>query len=83
MIVKQIIHHVKVNQLASARQHGFTAGKSVTTNLLEVMNIWTEAIMHNIPVDVLYLDYTRKPSIAFHRNIYYFNSAALAFKVKL
>ena len=69
MIVKQIIHHVKVNQLASARQHGFTAGKSVTTNLLEVMNIWTEAIMHNIPVDVLYLDYQKAFDCVPHKRL--------------
>ena len=59
IIVKQIIKHIKENQLASQRQHGFTKGRSVTTNLLEVMNIWTEALMHNIPIDVLYLDYQK------------------------
>ena len=57
IIVKQIIHHIKANQLATLRQHGFTVGKSITTILLEVLNIWTKAIMNNIPVDVLYLDY--------------------------
>ena len=59
LIVKIIIQHIKDNELASLRQHGFTVGKSVTTNLLEVMNIWTEALMHNIPIDVLYLDYQK------------------------
>ena len=59
IIVRQIIEHIKDNQLGSLRQHGFTSGKSTTTNLLEVMNIWTEALMHNIPVDVLYLDYRK------------------------
>ena len=43
----------------SKQQHGFTTGKSVTTNLLEALNIWTEALSHNIPVDVLYLDYRK------------------------
>ena len=69
MIVKQIIKHINVNQLATARQHGFTAGKSVTTNLLEVMNIWTEAIMHNIPVDVLYLDYQKAFNCVPHKRL--------------
>ena len=59
MVVKIIIQHIKENELASLRQHGFTKGKSVTTNLLEVMNIWSEALMHNIPIDVLYLDYQK------------------------
>ena len=59
IIVKQIINHIKSSNLDSKRQHGFTKGKSVTTNLLEMMNIWSEALMHNIPVDVLYLDYQK------------------------
>ena len=56
LIVLIIIKHIKENEFASQRQHGFTKGKSVTTNLLEVMNIWSEVLMHGIPVDVLYLD---------------------------
>ena len=59
LIVAQIIKHVKANQHMSKQQHGFTTGKSVTTNLLEALNIWTEALSHNIPVDVLYLDYRK------------------------
>ena len=69
IIVKQIIHHIKANQLATLRQHGFTVGKSVTTNLLEVVNIWTEAIMHNIPVDVLYLDYQKAFDCVPHKRL--------------
>ena len=59
LIILIIIKHIKENEFASQRQHGFTKGKSVTTNLLEVMNIWSEALMHGIPVDVLYLDYQK------------------------
>ena len=59
LIVKMIIVHIKENELATLRQHGFTVGKSTTTNLLEVLNIWTEALMHGIPVDVLFLDFSK------------------------
>ena len=59
LTVKMIIEHIKANQLVNQRQHGFTKGRSTTTNLLEVMNIWSEALMHGIPVDVLYLDYQK------------------------
>ena len=69
IIVKQIIKHITVNELATSRQHGFTIGKSVTTNLLEVMNIWTEAIMHNIPVDILYLDYQKAFDCVPHKRL--------------
>ena len=54
-----MINHLKANNLQSKQQHGFTPGKSITTNLIECLNVWSEALMHNIPVDVLYLDYAK------------------------
>lgn len=41
------------------QQHGFTSGKSTTTNLLEAMEIWTEAMNHNLPADVIFMDYAK------------------------
>ena len=38
------------------RQHGFTKRRSTVTNLLEALNVWTEALSHHLPVDVIYLD---------------------------
>lgn len=31
----------------------------MVTNLLEALNIWSEALMHGIPVDMIYLDYAK------------------------
>ena len=59
IIVIHILSHLKENCLRCCQQHGFTPGKSVTTNLLEAMNVWTEALMHNIPIDILYMDYAK------------------------
>ena len=59
LIVEDIINHIKANQLNCKEQHGFTAHKSTTTNLLEALNVITEAQMHGIPVDVLFLDYQK------------------------
>ena len=59
IIITHIIKHLKANDLSCKQQHGFQAGNSVTTNLLEAMNVWTEALMHNIPIDILYLDYAK------------------------
>ena len=59
IIVKHIIAHLKANNLQSKQQHDFTPEKSITTNLIECLNVWSEALMHNIPVDVLYLDYAK------------------------
>ena len=59
IVTPQIIKHVISNKLASTQQHGFTKGKSTTTNLLEALNIWSEAMMHDIPIDILFLDYAK------------------------
>ena len=59
IIVIHILKHLKDNELRCKQQHGFTPGKSVTTNLIEAMNVWTEALMHNIPIDILYMDYAK------------------------
>ena len=59
VIVQQLVEHIKMNHLDCEQQHGFTTGKSVNTNILEALDIWSEALMHNIPVDVIYLDYAK------------------------
>ena len=59
IVVEQLLQHVKANSLQTKDQHGFVPGKSITTNLLEVLNKWTEALMHDIPVDILFLDYSK------------------------
>ena len=59
IITPQIVEHIKKNLLACRQQHGFVKGRSTTTNLLEALNIWSEAVMHGIPVDILFLDYAK------------------------
>ena len=50
IIVIHLIKHLEANNLKCRQQHGFQTGKSVTTNLLQALNVWTEALMHNIPI---------------------------------
>ena len=59
IIVEKIVHHLKTNHLDDKNQHGFTPKKSTVTNLIEVLNIWSESVSHGIPVDVLYLDFEK------------------------
>ena len=59
IIPQNILEHVKSNSLQCSQQHGFTRGRSTTTNLLEAVNIWSEALSHNVPVDVIFLDYAK------------------------
>ena len=69
LITPQIVEHIKKNHLACKEQHGFTTGKSTTTNLLEALNMWSEAMMHGIPVDILFLDYSKAFDSVPHRRL--------------
>ena len=69
LVVEDIINHVKTNLLSCKEQHGFTAKKNTTTNLLEALNIITEAEMHGLPVDVLFLDYQKAFDTVPHRRL--------------
>ncbi|KAK4320965.1 hypothetical protein Pmani_008219 [Petrolisthes manimaculis] len=53
------MNHLRANNLLCNRQHGFTSGRSTTTNLLKAMEIWTEALSHNLSVDIIFLDYEK------------------------
>ena len=43
--------------------------KNINTNLLEALNVWTEALMHNIPVGVIYLDYAKASDTVLHQRL--------------
>ena len=59
IVTNQIIDHIKANALNCPQQHGFMKRRSTTTNLIEALNVWSEALMHGIPVDILFLDYSK------------------------
>ncbi len=65
-IAERINQHIKDN-LVCEEQHGFCSGRSTTTYLLEALNIWTEAQSHNIPVDIIFLDYAKAFDTLPHR----------------
>lgn len=51
-----MVEHMTTHGLFSNFQHGFIRGRSCATNLLTVLDAWTEAIDQGLPVDVAYLD---------------------------
>ena len=59
LISKRVMEHLLINNIIPRQQHGFLKGKSTATNLLESLNIWIEMQEHNVPVDVIYLDYSK------------------------
>ena len=59
IIAENIMKHLLTNKLLSEEQHGFIKGKSCTTNLLEYVDMLTEAIFKGIALDVLYSDFKK------------------------
>ena len=41
---EKILNHLESNKLLSENQHGFMAGRSCTTQLLEVLDIWSRIL---------------------------------------
>ena len=54
-----IMKHLEVNNLVNSSQHGFMAGRSCCTNLLEFLEEVTRAVDEGVPVDVIYLDFAK------------------------
>jgi hypothetical protein len=59
IIKDDIIAHLKRNHIISTNQHGFTKGRSCTTNLLEFMEPVTKAADEGKAVDIVYLDFAK------------------------
>ena len=59
IIRDRIVAYLEDNGLINKNQHGFRAGRSCTTQLLEIMEIWSSFIDRGIPFDCIYLDYAK------------------------
>ena len=58
-IREAIVNHMMTNNLFCNEQHGFVPGRSCITQLLEMMEIWTEMLDSGNAVDVIYLDFKK------------------------
>ena len=59
VIKGRILSHLVRNRLMSRFQHGFTVGRSVSTNLLECLDDWASNLEKGIPTDILYFDFSK------------------------
>ena len=68
IIRDKVVEHMDSNSFLSECQHGFIAKRSCTTNLLAVLDKWTESLDRRTPVDVVYLDFSKAfDSVSHHR----------------
>ena len=59
VICADLLAYLRHYGVINKHQHGFLAGKSTTTNLLECLNDWTLAIKNKHSVAVAYIDYSK------------------------
>jgi len=56
LLRKAFLDHLIDNGFVSDHQHGFVPGRSCSTQLLEVLDKWTDILDRGGDVDVVYLD---------------------------
>lgn len=69
IICEQLVQFALANNIIPPQQHGFVPGRSTMTNLLTCMNDWTKCLDRNIPVDILYLDFSKAFDRVPHRRL--------------
>ena len=67
-IVTSIVY-TSENNFFSPEQHGFTSGKSCTTQLLEFLEDLTEALDNGKDIDVVYLDFCKAFDKVSHKRL--------------
>ena len=56
---KKLVNYFEYNSLFSLNQHGFRAGRSTLTQLLQHFDAINEGLVNNIDTDSIYLDYEK------------------------
>ena len=59
IIRDSLVEYLEDNNFIAKEQHGFRAGRSCTTQLLEIMELWSDFIDRGIAIDCIYLDFAK------------------------
>ena len=59
IIRRQIMNHLKNEDILSKQQYGFVSGRSTLLQLLRVLDKWTESLDTGKEVDVVFLDFQK------------------------
>ena len=59
LVRQKLVEHLTDNNLVTDYQHGFVSGRSCSTNLLAVLDAWTETLENEGCVDTVYLDFAK------------------------
>ena len=69
LIRNEIMDHMESNNLFTKHQHGFRKGHSCVTQLIEVIEDWTEALDQHNSIDTIYLDFQKAFDTVPHRRL--------------
>ena len=69
MIREKIVEHLESNNLISSKQHGFVSGRSCITQLIDVLDIWTDTLDRGGTIDAIYMDYQKAFDSVPHRRL--------------
>ena len=59
IIKDKLVNHLERFDLQSVWQHGHRGKRSSTTSVIETIHCWADYLSHDIPVDVIYLDFRK------------------------
>merc|ERR1712240_722354 len=66
-----VLEHLEMNNILRDEQHGFRERRSCLTNLLEMMEYWTEILDEGDGIDVAYLDFKKAFDLVSHQHLLY------------
>ena len=69
IIRDHMIQHLKNNNLLTNRQYGFVSGRSITLQLLSILDKWSEALDSGHNIDCVYMDYQKAFDTVPHRRL--------------
>ena len=69
IIRDSIMEHMEQNRLFTDHQHGFRKGRSCITQLIEVIDEWTENLNSQENIDAIYLDFQKAFDTVPHRRL--------------
>ena len=69
LIRGHVMKHLLNNNLICQQQHGFTPGRSCTTQLLNTLDCWTKTLDQGGSIDAVYMDFRKAFDSVPHRRL--------------
>ena len=69
IVREHMLDHLISCNLISKEQHGFVPGRSCTTQLLEVLDEWTQILDDGGSIDTIYMDFQKAFDMVSHRRL--------------